>query len=222
MATLNEIAYNIRNLYRKGRGSNNDYLSLDQIKFLIKNYRAQYLRREFNKNESILDTFEQKVCVELEKVDASQCPDILMGYEVLRSKEKLRNFLRGTTSLLISYIGATNGTTRWQYVPAFAMEWNKYNKINSNRIKAFILDNYLYVFPDCRVKFAMVRGILEDPKDAGSFFNENGTACYNDDTDYPLPEDMISGITKDILSIDIQMMEKLGTNDTSNDTLQNQ
>jgi hypothetical protein len=221
MATLNEIAYNIRNLYRKGRGSNNDILSLDQIKFLIKNYRALYLRREYNKNEAILDTFEQKVCVELEKVDASLCPDNLIGYEVLRSKQKLPDFIRGTTSLLISYIGSVNGTTRWQYVPAFAMEWNKYNKISGNRIKAYILDGYLYVFPDCRVKYAMVRGILENPQEGGNYSNEDGSACYNDDQEYPIPEDMIVGLTQDILKNEFNMMEKLGTNDESNDTIQN-
>jgi len=221
MATLNQIAYNIRNLYRKGKGSNNDDLSLEQIKFLVHNYRALYLRREMNKHNAVLDTFEQSLCVELEEVDASKCPSNLIGYNVLRSKTKLPDFLRGTTSLYISFIGAINGTTRWQYVPAFAMEWNQYNKITKGRIKAFILDNYLYVFPDCRIKFAMIRGILENPKDAATFTNQDGSPCYNDDGDYPVPADMIVGISNDIVANELNSMEKLGKNDTSNDTIQN-
>ena len=34
--TLNEIAYNILNLVRGGRSSNNDYISTSQIKFNVK------------------------------------------------------------------------------------------------------------------------------------------------------------------------------------------
>ena len=48
--TLNEIAYNILNTYRGGRSNHNDHISLDQVKFTIKYYRAMMIRRDMAKH----------------------------------------------------------------------------------------------------------------------------------------------------------------------------
>ena len=48
--TLNEIAYNLLNLIRGGRSNHDEHISLDQIKFNIKHYRAVFIRRDFAKN----------------------------------------------------------------------------------------------------------------------------------------------------------------------------
>ena len=45
--TLNEIAYNLLNLIRGGRSHHDEHISLDQIKFNIKHYRAVFIRRDF-------------------------------------------------------------------------------------------------------------------------------------------------------------------------------
>ena len=219
MATLNEIAYNIRNLYREGRSSNNDILSLEQIKFIVKSYRALYLRREVNKNGAILDTFNQTMCFELELVDKSKCPELEMGCKTLRSKEKIPKLMRGRVSLLVSFVGAVDGTTRFQLVPPFTVNWQQYNKISSKNIKAFIFDDYIYVFPDCRVKYAMIRGVFEDPEDLKGSDNENGI-CYDDSSEFPLPVDMIPNLIQDILKNELRVLE-LGEEDTTNDTIQN-
>ena len=72
--TLNEIAYNILNLVRGGRSSNNDYISTSQIKFNVKYYRAMLIRRDFARNGIITRHLEQDLgCLELIKVDASKC-----------------------------------------------------------------------------------------------------------------------------------------------------
>ena len=72
--TLDEIAYNILNLVRGGRSSHDDYISLDQIKFNIRHYRAMFIRRDFARNGTITRHLEQDLgCLELEQVDASKC-----------------------------------------------------------------------------------------------------------------------------------------------------
>ena len=48
--TLNEIAYNLLNLVRGGRSSHDEHISLDQIKFNVKHYRAMFIRRDYSKN----------------------------------------------------------------------------------------------------------------------------------------------------------------------------
>ena len=71
--TFNEIAYNILNLVRGGRSSHDEHISLDQIKFNIKHYRAMFIRRDFARNGLITRHLEQDLgCLELEKVDASK------------------------------------------------------------------------------------------------------------------------------------------------------
>ena len=76
--TLNEIAYNILNLVRGGRSSNNDYISTGQIKFNVKYYRAMLIRRDFARNGMVTRHLEQDLgCLELQKVDASTAGDVI-------------------------------------------------------------------------------------------------------------------------------------------------
>ena len=70
--TLNEIAYNILNLVRGGRSSNNEHISLSQIKFNVKYYRAMLIRRDFARNGMVTRHLEQDLgFLDLQKVDAS-------------------------------------------------------------------------------------------------------------------------------------------------------
>ena len=87
--TLNEIAYNILNLVRGGRSSNNDHISLDQIKFNVQYYRAMYIRRDFTRNGVITRGLEQDLgCLELEKVDASKCCSLPVECAVYKTIKK--------------------------------------------------------------------------------------------------------------------------------------
>ena len=68
--TLNEIAYNILNLVRAGRSSNDDAISLEQIKFNILHYRAMFIRRDYARNGKITRHLEQDLrCLKLEKTE---------------------------------------------------------------------------------------------------------------------------------------------------------
>ena len=72
--TLNEIAYNLLNLVRGGRSSHDEHISLDQIKFNIKHYRAMFIRRDYERNRLITRHIEQDLgCLKLMKVDATRC-----------------------------------------------------------------------------------------------------------------------------------------------------
>jgi len=48
--TLDEIAYNLLNAFRGGRSSQDENISLDQIKFNIRHYRAVFIRRDYARN----------------------------------------------------------------------------------------------------------------------------------------------------------------------------
>ena len=64
--TLNEIAYNLLNLVRGGLSSQDESISLDQIKFNIKHYRAMFIRRDYARNGFVSRHIEQDLgCVAL-------------------------------------------------------------------------------------------------------------------------------------------------------------
>ena len=68
--TLDEIAYNILNLLRGGRSSNDEFISVDQIKFNIRHYRAMLIRRDYARNAYVSKSIEQDLgCLDLIKVD---------------------------------------------------------------------------------------------------------------------------------------------------------
>ena len=93
--TLNEIAYNILNLVRGGRSNNNDHISISQIKFNIKYYRAMLIRRDFTRNGMITRHLEQDLgCLELEKVDASKCCDLPVECAVYKTVRKIPKTIR--------------------------------------------------------------------------------------------------------------------------------
>ena len=88
--TLNEIAHNILNLYRGGRPSQSEYISIDQIKFNIKHYRAMLLRRDYVRNGLISRHSEQDLgCIELEEVNASKCCKLPVTCNVAKSIKKI-------------------------------------------------------------------------------------------------------------------------------------
>ena len=92
--TLNEIAYNILNLVRGGRSSNNDYISTGQVKFNVKYYRAMLIRRDFARNGIFTRHLEQDLgCLELEKVDASKCCNLPTECAVYKTKRKYQELL---------------------------------------------------------------------------------------------------------------------------------
>ena len=78
--TIDELAYNIRNIARNGQGDNDDIntrLSLDQIKFWIHQYRALAMLQDTNYGKEIDADFVQDLgAVPIEEVDMADpdCP----------------------------------------------------------------------------------------------------------------------------------------------------
>ena len=99
--TLNEIAYNLLNLIRGGRSHHDEHISLDQIKFNIKHYRAVFIRRDFAKNGFNSRHTEQNLgCVDLERVDASQCCNLPSTCVVYKSVKPIPKTIRYTLKKL--------------------------------------------------------------------------------------------------------------------------
>ena len=90
MPTLNEFAYNIRNIGRAGNSDTDDEkLKISMIKFWIKGYRAKFIHELTFAGKLIDPQLVQDLgavpLVEVDQAD-SDCPDIEWGCKVLRTE----------------------------------------------------------------------------------------------------------------------------------------
>lgn len=219
--TLNEIAYNILNLVRGGRSSNNDHISLSQIKFNVKYYRAMLIRRDFTRNGIITRHLEQDLgCLELQKVDASKCCNLPVDCAVYRTKKKIPRTVRFSFKDAITHVGDVTGLSTIPMVEPHMVEFLPYDKYTKSQKKAYMIEDYLYVYNADGLKFVNVRGVFEDPEEV-ALFDCDGSDCYDDDSEFPIPMDMVQIITSGLMSGELMLLSS-SVNDTTNDTLQDQ
>ena len=216
--TLDEIAYNILNLFRGGRSNIDEHISLDQIKFNIKHYRAMFIRRDFARNGLVTRHLEQDLgCLKLIKVDASKCCNLPVYCPIYRTVRSIPKTVRFNFSEAITYTGDVTGLGRIPLIESYEVATLPYDKYTSNRPKAYMIEDYMYVYNPNGMEYINVRGIFEDPEELASY--ECSGSCYDDSTPFPIPADMISAITSGILGGELALLSQTFS-DTVNDRQQ--
>ena len=136
-ASLKEISYNILNSYRGGRSTNNEYISLRQIMFNVKHYRAMLLRRDFERNGMISRHVEQDLgCIELELVNASKCCGLPVDCVVARTKVPLPRAIRFNRHDAITHVADVTGMHTIPMVDPNTVQWLPYDRPTKNERKA--------------------------------------------------------------------------------------
>lgn len=216
MPSKKEIIYNIRNILSGGRLNDDVIPSYSQIGFIVDYKRLVYLRQDYTKNYFDTDIMYQDLgCLELEPVDSAECCHFESGCTIYRTKEILPTPLRFSDRLGIK-INAINKTKRFELILPERAPFIGYTKYPSLTEKVYWLNGRLYM----RGLYAInARIIAENPEDVKRF-KCDGQACYTDDSQYPLPGDMIDLITKDILSTELKALISLGQ-DLENDAKDN-
>lgn len=215
--TLNEIAFNIRNLARQGKGSVNDSLTIDQIKFWVHYYRALFIRRDVDKNKFIDRHFEQDLgALKVIVVDSAENNLIDVDDKILRTEVKLPATVRLKDRDGITFIGGLDKRHPMPLISNSMAFWTHYSKYGAKTPKAFILNDYVYIINTLDITHINVRGIFEDPSKVYGFKDANDCDCYTDDMEYPCPADYVASITETI------MQKELGfTLETKSDNNQN-
>ena len=217
--TLNEIAYNILNIVRGGRSNSDDNISLSQIKFNIKYYRAMMIRRDLARNNFMSRHMEQDLgCLKLVRVNASQCCNFDIECVVYRTEEKVPRTVRANFKDMITYVGGVDGINTIPVVKSDYIKYLPYDKYTKNQRKAFMIEDYIYIYNPDGMEFLNVRGVFEDPEEVAKF-DCDGTDCYDDNMPFPMPADMVQAITTALLSGEMVMMAN-GTTDTTLDRTQ--
>lgn len=206
MATIKEIVYNLRNIISGGRLNDDVIPSYSQLKFIVNYKRAQYLRQDYTKNYFDNDLIYQDLgCLELEQVDSAECCSFEVGCTIYRTKEILPTPLRFSDRLAFK-INAINKVKRFELILPERFPFIGNTKYPSLTEKVYWLNGRLYM----RKLYAINARIAAENPDDAKRFTCGDSACYTDDSNYPLPADIIDLITKDILSTELRMLISLG------------
>jgi hypothetical protein len=206
--TLNEIAYNLLNLMRAGRTHNDENISIAQIKFNIKHYRAMFIRRDFMRNGLITRHLEQDLgCLELEKVDASMCRDcgFIVDCPVWKTKKKIPRTVRFNFRDAITHVGDITGLGRIPLIEPYEVQWLPYDKYTANRPKAYMIEDYLYVYNPNAMELVNVRGVFEDPEELAGL-KSCDPVCYDADSPFPIPADMVGQISAGLINGELKLL----------------
>jgi len=217
--TLDQIAYNLLNLFRGGRSTNNEHISLEQLKFNIKHYRAVLARRDIERNGSITRHFEQDLgCLDLEVVDASRCCGLPAYCKVSKTKLKLPRTVRLKTVEGFTHIADITGLHVIPLIRPIDVQLLPFDRFTKNEKKAYMIEDYMYIYNAEGIDTINVRMIAEDPEELAKFKCGGGN-CYDTASPFPMPMDLIDALTSGLIKGTLQLLP-ITTSDTENNAIQ--
>lgn len=226
--TLKNIVDDLMNTYYGGSPSDDGDLSMFQVAYWVKQYRATILRQELTRH-SYQDVYVQRIpCMEMELVDPVLCCDISTQCKVLRSKYKIPSTINtGTKSNYVTSVTSvpTKGfgnVTVFDSISYLDAKYDQYSRFTSHRPKWFLLDNYLFLLIKDKadknlIEKVSIYGIFEDPSELGLISDCNDKICYDWEADpYPLSDDLIKTITDMIIKEKFPVLKSLPTDQVNN------
>ena len=197
MATLNEIAYNIRNIVEGGVGTDDSNLSLRQIKFLIHSTRATLLVKYTNNGRSSSEASYQVDLFSPSSSGYSFKP--VVGFNDNRAIRSV--VYKSSASVEDDY----ESLAIIQNHDRMFVSSSKFMKANSSKYSTLSGDK-IYIFEGQSLVSsgnAEMKAIFLDPTTVSSYVNDN-------ETTYPIPAELIPSLTESIISKDLNLMYSLG------------
>ena len=172
---------------------------------LINQARAVFIRQDLSKNRTADPTIIQELpCVEMEVTEAHLCGclDLPGDCKLLRSKNKIPDTIElSHNDGIISVRPVQILQAPFSYVDYKRIPHIHYSRFTKNAMYAFLLDDYMYVYSPGQehyglIEYIHIRGIFEDPTEAGNFTNECGDACFTQESNYPIATWMFESAIK--------------------------
>ncbi len=218
--TLNELAYDIMsNIEGTSRISDDSELSIDQVYFKIHTTRAMLIRQDQSKGRSLSDNVMQTLpCLDVIKVDASECCGITSPCELYRTNLRLPRAIETYQKDLIVRVSGVDITgPSWNYLSLAHLPWAGISKWTKDSTKWFTKGGYVYIVNPPPVTKISVTGVFEDPTDLTEYPSCSGTPCFSNDTDeYPISSYMVPGLKQLVLE-DLMRMRSAPADDKGNE-----
>tara|TARA_R110000796_G_scaffold57700_2_gene133182 strand:- start:18229 stop:18993 length:765 start_codon:yes stop_codon:yes gene_type:complete len=172
---------------------------------LINQARAVFIRQDLNKKRTADPTIIQELpCVEMEPTTAALCGclDIPGNCQLLRSKKKIPDTIElSHNDGILSVRPVQIIQAPFSYVDYKRIPHIHYSRFTKNVIYAFLLDDYMYLYSPGQEHYGLIeqihiRGIFEDPTEAGNFVNSCGDPCFTQESNYPVATWMFESAIK--------------------------
>jgi len=194
MPTLNSISENIA--FTLGEQFN--VTLKESIKDSIIDYRAMFIRQDLERNTMSYTDYLQSFCIELEKVNKSECSLVNVNEEVLKSKQKVPKPLRlknnGRSNF--KYVGSVTRSDILTFATAQELQYMEHLSFQDNVIYYTIINGYLYVLNNLKLCKLLIEAIIADPR---QIENCDTPDIFPDDIEFPIPEDMLVSIKQTII-----------------------
>lgn len=214
--TLNQIAYEIFEIVR-GNISDDDDISIEQIKDMVHDTRAKFLKQKFDKNVRVIDNaYTQSLgALEIEPVDSSSHSTIRSGRYMYRTKREIpstipRHNYEGT---FVRIGPADQLGVEYNLVSYNRALFSGNGRFNKNMIFCFLRDNKIYLISSSGlyhkgVQFIDVIGVFENPSQVAMFKDVNGNSLYSDDMRYPvsrsMKDDIVNSIVREKFAVQVE------------------
>jgi hypothetical protein len=223
MATLDEHAYNIRNIIRANQGNSDDErLNISQIKFWISAYRAKGVFDITEYGKQIDPQLVQDLGVlKLKSVDKadSECPKVEWGCTV--KYIDIPKIVDLPHNRALVFVGLIDKQTPIIIDNSDVHVFKRATKFGARFNRAYFINNKLYIITreeDNSIKYINVRGVFEDPTKVTVSDAENPKGRKFDDAvdEYPMPMRLYEYVLTSILRNEFQVSMQ-----TINDELNN-
>lgn len=201
--TLNEMVDNVLLIARNNNIAESEHLSRAQIEKWILSYRAMLIKQDIDKgrdvNELYLTTIEP---IHLDREENSPGHFTYVGDKELPKLIDF-NFRPGVIAVrdMFGNIIQLGSHTK--------AKLQKYRKATCKDYIAWVKNNKVYVEGDSnQLDYISVDVIAEDPTELN--------ACFDPDSDFPIPAAMIPTITQMIMERELRIMLAMPSDDTNN------
>jgi hypothetical protein len=229
MATLDKLAYNIRNIARNGQGnSDDDRLTISQIKFWISYYRAEGVLQTTNYGKDIHPQMVQDLgIVPLVEVDATDtdCPSVEWGCKV--KKAVVPKFVDFPKDRAIVFVGKIDKREPFILGNADTDYFKSATQFGKMMSRVTTIGNNMYFQlnkRDLDLEYVNIRGVFENPTEVNQYATSGcEPACFDDaKTEYPLPLNLYVYVLTNILQKELQFTEAAVNDELNNARKDNQ
>lgn len=188
---------------RVGQPTNSDLI--EELKFIFTYKQLNYKQQFLEKHPEQRRFFQQSFTTELEKIPKGDCDfPMTIGCDILRSKCKIPAPIRSSFSMF-DFVGSPDWTKAFAESNPEALEFFKYNKYTSKETKWFFMNEKLYVFNNLNLKMVAVRSVFADPSNINQCCS-SPSQCFDETKAYPMSQDLINAIMRDILNVELRNM----------------
>lgn len=196
MATLNQII----GILSEKAGKPFDVPYQEQLKQLVSTVRLKYLKDSLEKRPQDRRLYLKSIVAEVSSVSKIVCP-ITYGC-TLRTTLEIPQPLR-SNSTVFDFVGSADFEIAYSEGGDWKEPFFKYNTYTSRKTRYKYRDNYIFLSDiEGDIRYVGIQGVFEDTSKL-SPFQCTGAAgnCGFDDSEYPMPGDLIYPMIKEVIAI---------------------